>query len=274
MQTLVIGANGWIGQSLVDYNASIFPANISSNSSIFEFKEWLNEQNYECFINCVGKFNGSESDMEWANVGILELILERARRIGSRVITLGSAAEYGNVDHSLLREDDKPNPISIYGRQKLIATNLINDYIEVGVSCVSARLFNVLGPGQPATTALGQIVRKINGLESDTIFSLDDYDIERDYISLEFVTETIMKLITLEFSGILNVGSGQPVKLLDVVTEYAKIRNVNVLLGNLNANRVLSAVADTSKLNSLGIRPNQLTLRKMSDLIMSEASES
>ena len=264
METLVIGSTGWIGKNLVNFYPVLSSAGVSSKLSAHDFKEWLNRQNHECFINCIGKFSGSENEMEWANVGIVELILKRARLIGSKVITLGSAAEYGNSNHELLHEDDKPNPISIYGKQKLIATDIINDHVAAGVSAVSARLFNVIGPRQPVTTAIGQIINRLKTLDSHTKFNLDDFDIHRDYITLEFVAQAIAQLAELNFNGAINIGSGRAIKLFDLVSEIAKIKQIEIIPAKLNLNRVRSAVADTCRLSSLGIMAPQLDLGDLS----------
>ena len=268
MQTLVIGSRGWIGSYLVNSNSSFSSSEISSNLSFEQFKDWINNQNPQCFINCVGKFKGPESDMEWANIGILELILKRAYETGSKVFSLGSAAEYGDLKQNQVKEDVIASPISIYGKQKLIANEVLLTYVNKGVNATNLRLFNVIGPKQPSTTALGEILKKLINSKLNSHFILDDYDIIRDFIDLNFVTEAINHLNRIEFQGTLNIGSGRPTKLLDIVSELATNFNIQINPGILTDTRVKSSVADTNKLAEVGLTPAQLTLTQMSDLII------
>jgi nucleoside-diphosphate-sugar epimerase len=268
MQKLVIGSGGWIGGYLVNSNSSFFRSEIASNLSFIQFKDWLSFQNPQCFINCVGKFNGPESEMEWANIGVLELILKRAHITGSKVFALGSAAEYGDLNQIRIKEDAIASPVSLYGKQKLIASELLHTYVNKGVNAINLRLFNVIGPKQPSNTALGEILRKLINSNQDTNYILDDYDIIRDFIDLKFIQEAINHLNRVDFQGTLNIGSGKPTKLLDIVSEMAANFNIQIEPGTLTTTRIKSSVADTNELAKVGLIPTKLTLSEMSDLVM------
>jgi len=267
MQTLVVGSRGWIGSYLVNSNSSFSSSEIVSNLTFQQFKYWISNQSPQCFINCVGKFKGSETEMEWANIGILELILKRAYETGSKVFSLGSAAEYGDLKKTRLKEDDLASPISDYGKQKLIANELLHTYVDKGVKAINLRLFNVIGPKQPSNTALGEILRKLINSNHDTNYILDDYDIIRDFIDLKFVQEAINHLTRFDFQGTLNIGSGKPTKLLDIVFEMATNFNIQIKPGTLTTTRIKSSVADTNELAKVGLIPTKLTLSEMSDLV-------
>jgi nucleoside-diphosphate-sugar epimerase len=271
LETLVIGSNGWIGKYLLQSFPSFNPANISSNLSYRDFKEWLSGQNHQCFVNCVGKFSGPTHEMEWANVGVTELILTHAKKIGARVICLGSAAEYGKNGSSILREDADTKPITEYGEQKLVATNMINDFAQTGTSAISARLFNVIGPNQPYSTAIGQIIKKMESLSTKNELYLNNFDITRDYITIDFVARTIKRLIEIDLIGVLNVGSGKPIKLIDFVSRIGKLKNVYIKQGSLSEDRILCSVADTSKLESLNIEDCNVGLDALSKLCLQKS---
>jgi nucleoside-diphosphate-sugar epimerase len=269
MQTLVIGSSGWIGSYLVNSNLSFSSSKISSNLSYEQFKEWMNNQSPQYFVNCVGKFNGPESHMEWANIGILELILKRAHETGAKVFSLGSAAEYGDLKQTPLKEDAMVSPISLYGKQKLIANELLHAYVKKGVNAINLRLFNVIGPKQTANTALGEILRKLMNSNAETPYILNDYDILRDFVDLNFINDSIKYLSRIDFQGTLNIASGRPTKLFDIVSEMATNFNIKVKPGNLTLNRVKSSIADTVKLRETGLVPPDLSLYEMSKLIIS-----
>jgi nucleoside-diphosphate-sugar epimerase len=269
MQKIVIGSKGWIGSYLVNSNSSFSSSDISSNLSFEQFRDWINYQNPQCFINCVGKFKGSESEMEWANIGVLELILKRAYETGSKVFSLGSAAEYGNLKQTRVKEDAIASPISLYGKQKLIASELLHAYIKKGVNAINLRLFNVIGPKQSKNTALGEIIKNLLNSKPDTTYILNDYDIIRDFIDLNFIKGAINQLNGIEFQGTLNIGSGRPTKLLDIVSEIATKLSVEIRPGDLTISRLKSCVANTGRLVQVGLNPSELTLSQMSELILS-----
>ena len=206
--------------------------------------------------------------MEWANIGILELILKRAHETGAKVLSLGSAAEYGDLKQTPLREEVIASPISLYGKQKLIANELLHSYVEKGVNAINLRLFNVIGPKQPVNTALGQILSKLMNSKPNTNYILNDYDVVRDYVDLNFVNESINYLSRINFQGTLNIGSGRPTKLFDIVSKMATNFDIEVEPGNLTLNRLRSSVADTTKLRKAGLVPSELTLSEMSKIII------
>lgn len=263
VSTLILGSSGWIGQQATRRFGNVSKTPISSKISLDEFKNWISQQNADVYVNCIGKMSGPTSEMEWANVGVVELLLDHAKRTNARVINLGSAAEYGSVGESVLDEDLTPNPISIYGKQKLVATQMVNEYVTCGGSGVATRIFNVVGPAQSSNTAIGQIISKMQDHDSAGVITIENYDVIRDYISINFVVEVIARLATENFSGILNVGSGKPVVFLDFLHELGSLLNRSVAPGNLYEERIPVAVASTLRLKSLGFSIEAPSLREL-----------
>ncbi len=79
-----------------------------------------------------------------------------------RVVLAGSAAELGPVDAADLPvgEDYPADPVDAYGRSKLLATRSgLAERPPLEVIC--ARIFNVIGPGLPATQAFGAFAARL-----------------------------------------------------------------------------------------------------------------
>ncbi len=263
MSTLVLGSSGWIGSRLALHFGEKSATPISSATDWREFNGWVNLQNAGTYINCIGKSSGSEVDMEWSNIGVVESLLNHARKTGARVINLGSAAEYGLVQVQKIDEEFNPNPTSTYGKQKLVANQMINDFVSQGGSGVATRIFNVVGARQSSSTAIGQIIARMRELKPGDKIEVANYDIVRDYISIDFVVEVISKLATESFSGTLNIGSGRPVILNDLLHEIGVVLKTNTVPGHLYDDRIPVVVASTKRLKSLGFSSTNYSLEEL-----------
>ena len=263
MRTLVLGSSGWIGSPLAIRVGNLSIAPISSKTSRSEFNTWISLQNADTYINCIGKNSGPEADMEWSNIGVVESILNHAKKTGARVINLGSASEYGNAQVQEIDEEFDPNPTSTYGKQKLVANQMINDFVSQGGSGVATRIFNVVGARQSSSTAIGQIIARMRELKPGGEIQVANYDIVRDYISIDFVVEVISKLATESFSGTLNIGSGRPVILGDLLHEIGIVLNTTAVPGHLYKDRIPVVVASTNRLKSLGFSSENCSLEEL-----------
>jgi nucleoside-diphosphate-sugar epimerase len=269
MRTLVLGERGWIGSALANNSRRLEVSKIDSTLSKDQFKSWLFAQSADCYINCIGKMSGTSSEMEWANVSVVELLLDHAKKTNARVINLGSAAEYGRVNDKVLDENLVPNPISLYGKQKLIANQMLNEFVTSGGSGVATRLFNVVGTGQSNKTSLGDVISRMNRSNLEDEVVIDNYDIVRDYVSINFVADVLANLPSSSFSGTLNIGSGKPVAFFDLLKEIGDFYGVTPVCGVLHDNRIFSAVSSTKKLEGLGLEIEDLKIKELAILATS-----
>jgi nucleoside-diphosphate-sugar epimerase len=268
MATLILGSSGWIGSHLVNEFGKVSKTPISSMTTRDEFKTWLDSQGTNTYINCIGRVSGSSSEMEWANVGVVESLIAHAKRTGSKILNLGSASEYGDQQGKPLHEMQSCAPKSDYGIQKLATKQLIGEFIGKGGEGVHARIFNVVGSGQKTNSALGQILRNITNLEPDSEFAVTDFDVERDYVSLDFVCRCLITLSDVGFYGTINIGSGKGTKLFEVVTALATDLGVSAVPGSLDPSRLGSAVADTNLLSTNGITPETLLPKDVARIML------
>ena len=91
-------------------------------------------------------------------LNVLESV--RMNRPECRVLLVGSAAEYGQVQKSDLpaSEDRSCRPVGTYGASKLAATLAGQEYAQkFGMKVVVARPFNIIGPGMPRDLVVGAL---------------------------------------------------------------------------------------------------------------------
>jgi UDP-glucose-4-epimerase GalE len=174
------------------------------------------------------------------NVEYMRVFLTHCRDAGvERIVYSSSAATYGD-GYPVFDESIVPNPISPYGRTKMIGEWMIEDYCRAySMSAVALRYFNVCGADSEAE--FGQrtkpshiisvgITRAICG-ESITIngdnFDTGDGTCERDYVHVVDVARANVAALTapVDVFSAVNVGSGvgySNLQIVEAINRYTK----------------------------------------------------
>lgn len=141
----------------------------------------------------------------------------------TRVLIIGSSAEYGCVDESEnpISEDHALNPCSIYGLTKAYQTQIANYYFRMhNIDVVTARTFNLLGANMSTNLFIGKLYASISMYKNHEIdeIKLGNLDNKRDYISIEEAIQQYMLIMIYGKSGqIYNVGSGKSESIYDIL---------------------------------------------------------
>ena len=149
-------------------------------------------------------------------VGTVHL-LEAVRREapGCRLLLVGSFAEYGALDASLLpaTEETPCRPIGPYGISKLAATLTGLDYSRrLGLRVVVARSANIIGPGVPPSLVVGAMMARAKGAlnSSHPVIKVGDFDSQRDFIGISDVVDAYVRLVEADhFGEVFNICSGR-----------------------------------------------------------------
>jgi nucleoside-diphosphate-sugar epimerase len=138
-----------------------------------------------------------------------------------RIIFMGSSSEYGS-HVGLLKEDfvsqEKDLNNYIEGKRVLGAYGL-QSAKESNRIFLDVRLFYTYGAGQKANSLINQLFQCSLGNE---IMQLSPCEIFRDYIHISDVVEGMKKIICVNQSGIVNLGSGQVIQLKEFVKLFWK----------------------------------------------------
>lgn len=139
-----------------------------------------------------------------------------------RVVYASSAAVYGNTKELPARESSSITsvPLSPYALHKLDNEKYAAIYAALhGVRNVGLRFFNVYGSRQdPSSMYSGVISRFIDAYKRDaelTIFG--DGSQSRDFIHVSDVVKAMMLAIESAYTGVLNVATGKPQTLLNLI---------------------------------------------------------
>ena len=157
--------------------------------------------------------------------GYLHVIDAVRRHQVSRLVYASSAAVYGIPKNLPLSEDVTPQPLSPYGLEKLINDQYADLFRALyGVSSVGMRYFNVYGPRQdPASPYAGVISKFASGLQTGTPLRVfGDGSQTRDFVYVGDVAQANVRALEANVQGVLNVGTGLTVSLLQLIQAMAQ----------------------------------------------------
>ena len=245
MKIIITGGAGFIGKHLVNYlldkgNVITIFDNFSNseensmgyfikngvkviNGDIRKFEEILKEtENQDILIHLAAKISVSESILNPSetfevNVDGTKNVLEACKRSNiKKVIIASSAAVYGeSVPKIKLKENTKTNPISPYGKSKLVMEQEIR---KNNIDCIILRFFNIFGIGQTPEYA-GVITKFIEMISTNKPLEIFGDGMQtRDFVSINDVVESIYDAIKNGENGTYNIASGKAI----TINELAK----------------------------------------------------
>lgn len=172
------------------------------------------------------------------NVNIFLNLLEVIRKYGlkTRVLSIGSSEEYGNVapEETPLTEQSPLRPLSPYAVARVAQEMLSKLYADsFGIDIVITRSFNHIGPRQKDVFVVPSFIRKIleaklSDLDEVTI-TTGDLSIIRDFSDVRDVVKAYYLLLKKGQKGeVYNVCSGIPIRLSEIIASAADILDIKV----------------------------------------------
>jgi nucleoside-diphosphate-sugar epimerase len=174
-----------------------------------------------------------QSILHESNVAPTLNVLTAAARLEPppAVITVGSAAEYGEPVDGVASESIPARPVTPYGRAKLAASNVAREIAAASdLRLCVVRPFNIVSPDLPSTSALGNMRAQLLAEKGKhRVVRCGRLDVVRDFVPLGFVLEVLVRLLDLEkWPEILNVCSGIGIELERVLHAMAEELDVDV----------------------------------------------
>ena len=154
------------------------------------------------------------------NVTGTQLLLEFARRMGTRQFVFGSSSSvYGVNPHVPWREDDHVlQPISPYASTKVSGELLGHVYSHLyGIRFIALRFFTVYGPRQRPDLAIHKFARLMLAGKPIPVFG--DGSTSRDYTFIDDVVQGIRAAMAYTGSmyEVINLGNTRTVQLSDMI---------------------------------------------------------
>jgi len=253
---LVTGANGFIGTHVLEQGIRLFPdcdweatsahAEKAGSRSWFGKVSSFTEWNYHHASEKPFPFHFSPQDIlihaAWAFLPFfkkeehLSVELPAQKKFLSlcvqsglkHLVVLGTCYEYGMQEGCMEEDVTLAKPIMAYPQAKLALYEwLCREYPEIRL--VWLRLFYMYGKGQSEKSLIPQLEKAIR--EKKEFFEMSPGDQIRDYLPVEEMAQLIVKVSLNDHAkGIYNICSGKPIRIIDLVKEYLRKKNVSMKL--------------------------------------------
>lgn len=212
------------------------------------------------------------------NVGSFFVLLDAMLKHGvSRLVFSSSAAVYGNTSQDKIREDHARNPVSPYGRTKMMIEQALEDCAAAyGLSFFSLRYFNAAGADpegclgerhDPETHLIPLVLQAASGRRDGIrVFGRDyptaDGTCVRDYVHIEDLCEAhllaMRRLRGGEKGGFFNLGNTVGFSVAEVIETARTVtgREIRVQDAERRPGDPAVLVADSGKVREeLGWQP-------------------
>jgi len=145
---------------------------------------------------------------------IVEILTEK---FNGNVIYASSGTVYGD-------KEDVPYTINspIYAADIYSESKITNERIVLESGGIVLRLSNVYGKGMSSSNVMSDIMKQ---LHSNNEIVVHDVSPIRDFILATDVAKLLSIIVQSEFKGIVNVGSGVPTSIYQLINTFLKVDN-------------------------------------------------
>ncbi len=247
MRILVTGGAGFIGKHLTKFliekgnTVTIFDDFSNSEKDSVDFlvnmgakiiegditnlEDIINAANeHDIVVHLAAKISVEESiknpsETFHINVGgTINVLVACEKNHVKKLIVASSAAVYGEgLPDVKLTEDSKTDPISPYGKSKLMMEHEINEFItKHNINCIILRFFNIYGVGQSPEYAgvITKFMKRIAANKPLEIFG--DGMQTRDFVSIKDVIDSIYDGIENGKNGTYNIAGGKTITVKEL----------------------------------------------------------
>lgn len=171
------------------------------------------------WIATPGAFWESADNWRWLRAS-QELLLAFARCGGTRAVTAGTCAEYDWSTGGKLCERDTPTrPATTYGRAKLALCAWASALGRArAISIAHARLFWMYGPREHPARLVPSVANAL--LRGEPPLCSEGTQ-ARDFLHASDIADALVRLVGSDVRGPVNVASGVPVPVCEVVSHVA-----------------------------------------------------
>jgi len=224
----------WHNYDLFDYESTYELIKAVRPSHIMHFAWDVNPNNY---INSINNYNWVEASMR--------LIQNFHEFGGERVIIAGTCAEYDWSDGYLCENETPLSYENSYSACKNSLQHLVRSFAKsVDMSLAWGRIFWLYGPYENKNRLVPSL---INCLMNNKEFICKSGNSTRDFLHVYDVAEAFISLLLSNVEGVVNIASGNPIKVEDLVLKVAnKLDKVQLI--NFANEEDSFAVAKTDRL--------------------------
>jgi GDP-4-dehydro-6-deoxy-D-mannose reductase len=208
----------------------------------------------------------------------------KAQNFRGRLLYVSSADVYGRVaaDRLPIPENEPAQPLNPYAASKLAAEAVCREAVaSADLDVVIARPFNHIGPGQDERFAIASFATQIAAIsrgEAPKKLRAGNLSVERDFTDVrDIVRGYLLLLKSAPRNSIVNLASGVPRRLQDIVQQMAALAKVNLETvqdaSRLRQNEMPRVTGDASFARSLGWKPTINFEQTLADIMQSHLKQ-
>ena len=274
-RVLVTGGSGFVGRQIVAALAALGAEALAPRVDLLDAaarRALAAEARADTLIHAAwitrhGAYWDSAENLDWV-AATLDLVRSFAAAGGRRVVLVGTCAEYdwSRPTRRPWRETRATRPASLYGAAKLAAWTAGAAFAATaGLSAAHARLFMPVGRHEAPCRLLPSLLA---ALRDGTELALGPAELTRDLIDVRDAGEAIARLALATAEGPVNIGTGRPVTLGELVRRAAGGTPHRIRLGARprRPGEPLWMVADPSRLRrATGFVPRHTLAETLAD---------
>jgi UDP-glucuronate 4-epimerase len=187
------------------------------------------------------------------NISALNAILKLSSS-KTKLIVASSSSVYGTTNSKIFNEELFLQPISVYGATKACGEDLCRAYsnnYKIDITCL--RIFTCYGPRQRPDLAIHRFSKELISKNSLTVYGNGFTTRDYTYVS-DIIDGIILARDKANGFNVINLGSGNPVFLADVIKEIAynlDIENYSIINEEMPLSDMVHTHAGISKAKKL-----------------------
>ena len=262
---IVIGKNSNLSYNL---NKGINNTILISSKNIMEELDKLHLNKYTklniIFNNfqTATKLNDISEPIEYINRSImitakvLEYIVINALDV-NKIIYTSSSSVYGN--NILCNESDILNPLSLHSSLKVANEKLIEKFcIDNKIDYTIARIFNMYG-GNDSFSVVSKIINAYKNNQGLTI--VNNGNAIRDFIHIDDVVSIYIKLLEINDTHILNIGTGSGSSIKGIL-DFLSNNGIKIQTNNIFRDELKTSTSDARLLFEVTAKNDFIKIEK------------
>jgi nucleoside-diphosphate-sugar epimerase len=258
---IILGASGFVGTNICRYLSKMkfkFYKFNSSNLNLLNSKltrqKFKNFNNYTLVIaSAVISKNLNDKKNARKNITMIKNIISsiEEKKI-KKIIFLSSTDVYGKNNKKRINEKTTLKPKTEYAKSKIISEKKLYKFCK-NIPLIIIRIPGVYGFGDNFNSTVGHLIKQ--SYLYKTMLLNNNGQEKRDYIYIDDLCKIIIKLISKQFEGTVNIVSGKSISIKKISLSIAKISKILIKFCNFKSNKKTEHLLFDNKL-LLSIFPN------------------